>query len=483
MSLVSVLGLQLMLLTASPKINIEFKGPLSEVLKVVAQKGGMNVVVAGDVSEIVQIHLNNLTAEEAIESLATAYKLDVEKQGKLWIVRGREEDDEHDGVSMPGVVSAGDDDEASPKTKADLIRDQAELLRNKAEAARDRAEALREQAQELEEAQQERAEAAREAAQAIEEATREQERNGGSDDGDRVRTGRGEVRVRSGEVAESAVSYGGPVIIEHDAVLNGDAVAMGGDVVVEDNAVVNGDAVAMGGQVRVAKNGIVNGERVSSDDFANAFFAGKRFGRMMHGRRECHGNSAHCKNGVFTSKFISDDDADDGDGFAGAVGKFLLKFAGLFSLGFVLLMLAPKRLRGIESAVRQNPVLNGALGAFGLTVSFGLCLLLCFTIIGAPVGLVLGMLSLLMLPVGLAVIANMLGAMLPTGRLRRTQALVLAVGALLVVAIGSIPVLGPLATSLAALVAVGAILRTRFGGYDMAQTAAVEQLNVPYVTP
>jgi hypothetical protein len=64
---------------------------------------------------------------------------------------------------------------------------------------------------------------------------------------------------------------------------------------------------------------------------------------------------------------------------------------------------------------------------------------------------------------GLAAIANTVGTAIPMGRVRRTQAMVLALGLLLLLVAAQVPVLGPLMMSLAVCVSLGAALRTRLG--------------------
>ena len=56
-----------------------------------------------------------------------------------------------------------------------------------------------------------------------------------------------------------------------------------------------------------------------------------------------------------------------------------------------------------------------------------------------------------------------IGLRVPVLRGRKTQAVVLALGLLILLAVGSIPGVGPVAMTLATLVAFGAAIRTRFG--------------------
>jgi hypothetical protein len=85
------------------------------------------------------------------------------------------------------------------------------------------------------------------------------------------------------------------------------------------------------------------------------------------------------------------------------------------------------------------------------------------TLVGIPVAVMMWIALALFIPVGLAVVANAVGAKLPTGKLRKTQALVLAAGLFALLLVGQIPVLGPMVLAAAVFISLGAIIRTRFG--------------------
>jgi hypothetical protein len=240
------------------------------------------------------------------------------------------------------------------------------------------------------------------------------------------------------------VAYGGPVIVEENAVVKGDAVAFGGDVVIKENAVVQGDAVSFGGSVIRGENSVVRGETVS--------MGGSGLGSAI-------------SKGVVKSQRIAEKkaDASDGSSFGNRVAVFLLQFSLFFGLGFLLMMFAPQRMKAIEETIRAEPARNGIAGTLALFATIPATVLLTVTIIGIPVMVAMWFLLACSIPVGLAVIANAVGSALPTGRVRKTQALVLAAGLLVLMVLSRIPVLGPLVLGIALLVSLGAIIRTRFG--------------------
>jgi hypothetical protein len=255
----------------------------------------------------------------------------------------------------------------------------------------------------------------------------------------------GPVRVEKNTTVDNAVAYGGPVIVEENARVEGDVVAFGGDVVLEPNAVVEGDAVSFGGSVVRGADSVVRGETVS--------MGGTGLGTAL-------------SRGLLKSQRGSDHQGQDASetssrrhGFA----IFLLQFALFFGLGFLLKMFVPQRMRAIEDAIRAEPVKNGVAGMLGLLAALPVTLLLVVTLVGIPVALLMWVALALFVPIGLSAVASTAGGLLPTGRMRKTQALALGLGLLALMLVALVPVLGPLALSLAIFVSLGAILRTRFG--------------------
>lgn len=422
-----------MALAGATSVTVQHEGPLKEAIRKIAETGGLNVVIASDLNELVQIHLSGVSAEEALQTLARVYSLQITHEGKLWVIRGHA----NGAPTLPAPPTPPDMSETVPVAPQDF-RDAAERAQDEAEAARERAQELREQAQEL-------AQARREEMQARAEETRaraEEMKARAEAERDVVSTG-GPMIVKSGETVESAIAYGGPVVVESNAVVTGDAVAFGADVVLHDNALVEGDAVSFGGRVVKEGNAKVVGEEVSMGSIA--------FGKTLAGRAA----KAHAER---TPHKVEDQRSP-----GASVGSFFAGFAVLFGLGFVLMMLAPQRMKLLETSIRREPVKNGVVGFLALVALVPVTFLLVITLIGIPVALLLWVVTFLAVPVGLAVMGHSLGSLIPTGRLRRTQALVLAIGVLLMMLVAQIPMVGPVLFGLAATIAVGAMVTTRLG--------------------
>ncbi|MHB8876038.1 MAG: hypothetical protein ACYC8T_20300, partial [Myxococcaceae bacterium] len=261
--------------------------------------------------------------------------------------------------------------------------------------------------------------------------------------------GTGPVVVGEGQVVDSAVSYGSSVTLKPGAVAEGDVVAFGGDVVLEPGSVVEGDAVSFGGKVDKAEGAEVEGDVVS--------FGG--FGAVV------------AKGVTLSAKHDSDaDDERDREPRAGrshgvsfSPTSFILRFAMLFGLGFLFLMFAPARMKLLEGELKRDPVKCGLTWLLGAVVLAVMTVLMAITIIGIPAVLALWTVVGLGLAMGTAAIASDVGLRLPVFRAKKSQAVVLAVGLLALMLLAKIPVVGTLAIILVLLVALGAVIRTRFG--------------------
>src|SRR5215813_8672175 len=69
------------------KISIEYRGPLKDALKKIASQGGINLVASGDLSEEVEVLLNEVSPEEALKTLAATYHLRIDRSGSIWTLR------------------------------------------------------------------------------------------------------------------------------------------------------------------------------------------------------------------------------------------------------------------------------------------------------------------------------------------------------------------------------------------------------------
>ena len=411
-------------LSAAP-ISVDFRGTLGEALNQIATRGGVNLIATGELQVPAEVHLKDVTAEEALEALVKVHGLELHREGKLLVVKPSSGPREKSVPPVPPTVALP----ALPPVPPLPVGAGVEADRLEAEAER-----LQDQADRLRDAKEAQAERREEAQAAVEKAkARARELKHGGNSSTRMSTG--SITVPDGQVVEDVVSYGGSVTLGDGVIAEGDVVAFGGDVVLGDGTIVDGDAVSFGGTVRKGDGALVKGEEVS-------------FG--TGGLKPMVGALPAVK---------SVERAEEKSG----VAAFLINFATFFGLGFLLMMFAPNRMRNIEAEIKAEPVKSGLAGLLALIGALPLTVLLVLTVIGIPVMVLMWLLGGLAMVMGMLALANTVGARFPVARLKRTQALVLAVGLLAIMLVGVVPVLGPLVIATALCVSFGAIIRTRVG--------------------
>lgn len=436
---------------AAATVDIRFRGSLRDALKTIADKGGLNLVVTGDLDTPAEVHLRGVTAHQALSTVARAYSLRMEQDGTIYTLRpmtAKERDAAASGETAPATPAPAEAP-AAPQAAAPAVPAPPMPPAAPSEA---HAEAMEEAREETRREMQR----AREEMRRTREELRRKQRSGG-----RNVVARGQsLEVKEGQNVESAVVYGGNLVVnghvEEDAVafggnlevnghVEGDAHAFGGNVILGPEAHVEGDVSSFGGVVERADGAEVEG---SIDTFGGAGIGRMVAGEIKKGMKE--GRNVEVK--------LQDDD-DDGGGLA----AFILSFAVMFGLGFLGQMFFPARMKQLGEEVRRRPLQTGLTGLLGLLAMIPLTVVLCITIIGIPAALVLWMAAPLAAALGYAAVASEVGTRLPVLRGRKTQAVVLALGLLVLMVVGAIPVLGALVSVLICLMALGAVIRTRFG--------------------
>lgn len=247
---------------------------------------------------------------------------------------------------------------------------------------------------------------------------------------DRVAFGDG-VRVGPGEVVHDAVSFGGDTVVEGEVL--GDAVSFGGSVILHDGASVTGDTTSFGGSVVDAR-----------DTAASA--AG-------HHVRVSHGAGHHAPRGPL-----------DGllhwlkDTARSAVAHVLL-----FLLGLLMIGVTRERLRAMQTTMIKDGFKTAGAGLLAYIASGVAIVLFAITIIGIPASVVLALALPVATYVGLAAAATVIGAALPVPKLQGNEVLQLAAGVAVLFVASIVPMVGGIATAIAACLGLGALVRTRFG--------------------
>jgi len=409
-------------------IDVSFRGTLRDALKRIAEDGGINVVATGELDTSVEVHLKGVTAQQALRTIARTYSLRLDEDGSIFTLRPMT-------ASEKEAAEKGAAASPAPSVPAPAMPPALPM------AAMPPTPPLppmppRITADDLD---------PREIKERVRQEVRKAQRRG---KGARDVSVRGQsLEVKEGDTVDNAVVFGGNLDVH--GTVDGDATAFGGNVILHPNAVVEGSVASMGGTVIREEGARVEGSTES--------FGGGNIGALVAG--EVKNN---LKKELRGSRADEDEDEDEKDSEGGLAG-FILKFAALFGLGFLGQLFFPSRMKDVAAELKARPlksVLTGVLGGLALFVS---SVVLCITLIGIPVAGVLLLAAMLVTALGLTAVASELGMRVPVLRGRKTQAVVLALGSLILLGLGSIPGLGVLVMVLACLMGFGAAIRTRFG--------------------
>ena len=254
----------------------------------------------------------------------------------------------------------------------------------------------------------------------------------------------GNYTVEEGQEACDVVVFGGNLeVLGHVKV---DVAVYGGNIHLGSDAEVQGDVVAFGGDVTTDEGAEIHGEQMSIGSGGN--------GMMTKGAK------------VIQRVASAHSSGSSGSTLSWKLPKLLLEFACFFALSFIFLMFAPARMKQIEAEVKRDPVKCGLAGLVGSVALVPMSVMLfVLIIIGWPFLAVLWLLTLLGVGMGATAIAAEIGNRLPVLKsTRKTQAAVLALGIGVLLLVELIPYLGPLILTAVAMVSLGAVIRTRFGG-------------------
>ncbi len=424
---------------APARISLNYRGPVSEAVKRIADDAKLNVVVRGSLQETGDFHFENVPAEEALETLAAAYGLVLEHRGSVFTLRPPTPAEARQKQTAPRVGLA-----LPPLPPLPPTPPSAPEVSSKAQAAdeEDEDSDADSQADDEKEAAEDRRTELRDRLREMKEKLRGLPHHPSNDCDVSVT---GNYTVEEGQEACDVVVFGGNLDVLGR--VTGDVAVYGGNVHVGSEAEVQGDVVAFGGEVRVDDGAEVHGEQMSfgSPGSNLAITKGAKAWRNV--------TSPHSESSSHSSVGWS-------------IPRLLLEFAAFFGLSFIFLMFVPARMKQIEAEVRRDPVKCALAGLVGGVALLPLSIMLAvLVIIGWPFLIVLWLLVLLGLGMGATTIAAEIGTRLPVLKgTRKTQAAVLAVGIGVMLLASLIPYLGHLLLFIVAIVSLGAVIRTRFGG-------------------
>lgn len=305
--------------------------------------------------------------------------------------------------------------------------------------------------------------------------------------------------IREGDtVDEDIVIFGGTLVIQNGAHVNGDVAAFGSEVILA--GVVEGDVAIFGGSTKMS--GTVEGDLVLVGSNLSTSTATRVGGDcvLVGGSVDSEGQSGvNCSSfgdfSTFTVPAIANlpiipplprlpTPAEVSYGFFGRVGDVAGRSLLFGLLALVLAVLAPKQLNQVTDTIRQKPAASGAIGfltAFAaistlviVSILTIVLLIVCVGVLGLPIMVAIGVLLAIGLFMGWAsagvVVGRWLARVLKLSNQRLTVAAALGTAMLTLAAglLSSLPfylggwlwTLSALAISCAGL---GAVTLTRFG--------------------
>jgi cytoskeletal protein CcmA (bactofilin family) len=435
------------------RIDVNFRGTLRDALKRIAEDGGLNVVATGDLDTSVEVHLKGVTADQVLRIIARTYSLRLDQDGSIFTLRPmtaaeKEAASANAASSTPDKASAipapppGPPPAGVPPMPPVVVMPPVPPMPPNVPGSSE----VEIDPREIQ-------------ARVRQEMRKTQRRS----KGDRDVVARGHsLEVKEGEVVDSAVVYGGNLVVkghvEKDAVafggnldiyghIEGDASAFNGNIILHPGAAVEGDVSAIGGNVIREDGAVVEGSIES--------FGGGNVGRVVAGQVKDTLKKEF-------RKARADDEEDEDHGPGGLPG-FLIRFAALFGLGFLGQLFMPARMKDLSAELRAQPIKSGLVGFLGAMALVPITVVLSITLIGIPVAVALLLVAALATVLGFTAVASEIGTRVPVLRGRKTQAVVLAVGLLILLGLGAIPGLGWLVTIPATFMGFGAAILSRFG--------------------
>jgi len=246
-----------------------------------------------------------------------------------------------------------------------------------------------------------------------------------------------------GQVNGDLAVFGGDVHVHEGGEVHGDAALIGGSLVLDDGATIEGDVGVVGGSLKRSEKSHIGGE--ARDE----------------------------KGEIKVNVDLSDDeDAADTHAMdvrsrasrvASHVGRAITANAFLFIFGAILLALGTSRMDTLKAEIAARPMRSFALGVVGSIGAVVAFIMLCVTVIGIPVAFV----GLVVLVV--AAYAGMTAALTTAGQAifghkTKNPYVHLAAGCVMLLVLGSLPVIGNFVWAGVVFVGIGTLVATRGAG-------------------
>lgn len=255
-----------------------------------------------------------------------------------------------------------------------------------------------------------------------------------------------------GTVQEDVLVLGGSLTIHEGARVYGDVGVLGGAVELESGSRVDGDFSSAGGHIQRAAGAIVKGDETA--------VGGGKSDRDEHADRDQ--DDADDKDDEDDAAAVASDSWSFG-AVIDKLGSALSRAALLYAFGCVLLATAAKPMERMQRELAERPMRTFGLGLAALIGGFFGLVILCVTIVGIPVAILLVLVGALGVYAGMCAVFVELGALVLEERTPSPYAH-LALGCLIYLIFSTLPVIGWIATSAAVVCGLGLLVTTRLAG-------------------
>lgn len=440
-------------------ITVAFRGTLQDAIKRIAESGGINVVATGQLDTAVEVHLKGVTAEQALRTIARTYSLRLDQEGSIFTLRPMTAAEKEASSANAAEATPAPGPGPGPMGVPPVPPVPPVAVAPPAPPAPPSVSESSEGSEESEDAV--------DPSEIRDRVRREVRKTQRRNKGERDVVARGHsLEVKENDSVHNAVVYGGNLVVkghvEEDAVafsgnldvygtIEGDASAFNGNVVLHPGSAVMGDVSAIGGTVVRNDDAHVEGAIESFGGNVGKVVAGQVKDTLKKEFRNKSKDADH------------DEDDEEEERGGGGLPWFFIKFAALFGLGFLGQLFFPTRMKELSTELKAQPVKSALVGFLGAVALVPITLVLTITIIGIPVAAALLLVAALAAILGFTAVASEIGLKVPVMRGRKTQAVVLALGLLILLTLTSLPVLGWLVAIPTALMGFGAAVLTRFG--------------------
>ena len=265
-----------------------------------------------------------------------------------------------------------------------------------------------------------------------------------------------------GEVTGDVSVLGGNVHLHKGSHVDGSADVIGGRLQIDDGAEVNGDVGVIGGNVVRQPGSKIHGTVTGDGDDDDHAAADEDDDAPKH---DVAATAASAKN--HHDKDDDEDESDEKRSFFGRVfdriGHAISSASLLFVLGAVLIALAPRRMDRLRAELAARPMRSFAIGVVSLLAGCLLLLVLCITILGIPLAVLIACAAPIAMFCGVCAIVTTLGGMLMQHRTENPYAH-LALGCAIFMVAGFVPFVGDFVHAVLGFAGLGVMVITRAAG-------------------